>query len=141
LPEQREASRRAVSRKLSAEEPLPVFERGYLRPDGSSLVLEIHEHYYRDREGRIAGIRSFLLDVTRRKRAEEALMKSQEDLESRIKERTEELELAIEFLRREMDERRASEKEQRKMEARCSTPSAWRAWCSGGGVAHEFNTY
>jgi len=44
-------------------------------------------------------------------------MKSQEDLESRIKERTEELELAIEFLRREMDERRASEKEQRKMEA------------------------
>jgi len=46
LPEQREASRRAVSRKLSAEEPLPVFERGYLRPDGSSLVLEIHEHYY-----------------------------------------------------------------------------------------------
>src|SRR4051794_18838392 len=28
-PGEQEASRRAVTRKLSAEEPLPVFERGY----------------------------------------------------------------------------------------------------------------
>jgi len=46
-PAEQEASRRAVMRKLAAEEPLLVFERGYERPDGWSLVLEIHERYRR----------------------------------------------------------------------------------------------
>ena len=139
-PGEQEASRRAVTRKLSAEEPLPVFERGYERPDGSSLVLEIHEQYRRDRDGGIAGIRSFLLDITGRKRAEEALMRAQEDLEHRIKERTEELELAIDFLRREMDERRIAEKEQRKLEGQMQHAQRMESvGVLAGGVAHEFN--
>src|SRR5258707_7697804 len=67
-PGEQSASRRAVMRKLTAEEPLLVFERGYERPDGGSLVLEIHERYRRDEHGKIAGIRSFLHDITARKR-------------------------------------------------------------------------
>jgi PAS domain S-box-containing protein len=139
-PGEQEESRLAVLRKLAGGDPLPVFERRYVRPDGIPLVLEIHEHYRRNEDGSIAGIRSFLLDITRRKSAEEALLKAQEDLESRIRERTEELELAIDFVRREMDERRAAEKEQRKLEAQMQ--SAQRMESVGvlaGGVAHEFN--
>jgi len=139
-PGERDASRRAVLRKLAGGDPLPVFERGYVRPDGVSLILEIHEHYCHAEDGTISGIRSFLLDITRRKHAEEGLLKAQEELESRIRERTEELELAIDFVRREMEERRIAEKEQRKLETQMQ--SAQRMESVGvlaGGVAHEFN--
>src|SRR6185312_7976627 len=100
-PGEQEISRSAVVSKLSGGQALPVFERGYVRPDGSPLVLEIHEHYQPDEHGGFAGIRSFLLDITARKAAQEALRTAQEELEARIRERTEELELAIDFLRRE----------------------------------------
>src|SRR5437868_888148 len=108
-PGEQEASRRAVARKLSAEQPLVTFERGYSRPDGSYVFLEIHETYRRDKNGRVLGIRSFLMDITERRRAQEALRKVQEELESRIHDRTQQLELAIEFLRREMEEKRNAE--------------------------------
>jgi two-component system, cell cycle sensor histidine kinase and response regulator CckA len=139
-PGERETSRIAVFRKLAGGDPLPVFERGYIRPDGVSLVLEIHEHYCHTEDGTVSGLRSFLLDITRRKQAEEALLNAQGELESRIRERTEELELAIDFVRREMEERRIAEKEQRKLETQMQ--SAQRMESVGvlaGGVAHEFN--
>src|SRR5882724_11521660 len=139
-PGQQEESRRAVARKLAGEEPLPVFEREYVRPDGARVMLEIHEHYRRDAGGGIVGIRSYLLNITRRKGAEEALLKAQEDLESRIRERTAELELAIDFLRREMDERRVAEKEQRKLETQMQHAQRMESvGVLAGGVAHEFN--
>src|SRR6267142_2785119 len=62
-PSEQEASRRAVARKLAAEQPLVTFERGYSRPDGSYVFLEIHEIYRRDEHGNPIGIRSFLMDV------------------------------------------------------------------------------
>jgi two-component system, cell cycle sensor histidine kinase and response regulator CckA len=65
--------REAVRRKLSGEQSLGVFERGYQLPGGGLLVLEIHEQYIYNRLGGIAGIRSFLIDVTQRKGAERAL--------------------------------------------------------------------
>jgi PAS domain S-box-containing protein len=113
--EEREISRSAVARKLSDELPLHVFERSFTRPDGSRLVLEIHEQYRREDDGAILGMRSFLIDITARKSAEGALHRVHEDLEHRIQERTQELELAIDFLRREMDERRLAEKEHHKL--------------------------
>ena len=67
-------------------------------------------------------------------------MRAQEDLEHRIKERTEELELAIDFLRREMDERRIAEKEQRKLESQMQHAQRMESvGVLAGGVAHEFN--
>src|SRR5262245_44469673 len=50
-PDEQEASRAAVSRKLAGGDPLPVFERRYVRPDGVLLVLEIHEQYRIGKDG------------------------------------------------------------------------------------------
>lgn len=140
VPEELEESRDSLIGKLAGQQPLEPLERNWIRPDGTRLVLEIHSNYLRDDVGNIVGIRSFLLDITRRKRAEEALRKVQEGLENRIKERTLALELANEFLRREMDERRQREEEHRKLQAQVQ--HAQRLESLGilaGGIAHDFN--
>jgi PAS domain S-box-containing protein len=133
-------SREAVARKLNSVEILAPFERTLARPDGSTVVVEIHDTYRRSEQGEINGIRSFLLDVTARKRAQDALRKVGEDLESRVKARTQELELAIDFLRREIDERRQTEDERRKLEAQVRhTQRLESIGVLAGGIAHEFN--
>ena len=138
--DQRESSRQAVARKLSGQQALRVFERTYVTPAGARLVLEVHEQYIRDPAGRIAGIRTFLLDITERKRAEEALRRVQEGLEARIQQRTMELELSNDFLRREIEERRVAEEERRNLESQMQ--HALRLESMGvlaGGIAHDFN--
>lgn len=76
-PEERETSRIAVRQKITGQRKLVPFQRRYVRRDGAYLVLEIHENLIRDRKGRVVGIRSTLLDITERKRAEEALRLTQ----------------------------------------------------------------
>jgi PAS domain S-box-containing protein len=138
--EEQNESREAIARKLTTTETLAPFERTLTRPDGSTVVVEIHDTYRRNSRGEIEGIRSFLLDVTARNRAQEALRKVGEDLESRVRARTQELELAIDFLRREIDERRHAEDERRKLEAQVRhTQRLESIGVLAGGIAHEFN--
>jgi PAS domain S-box-containing protein len=66
----REAGREAIRRKLSGEQPLKPFERRFVRRDGGELWLEIHDILVRNADGEAVGIRSALLDITDRKRAE-----------------------------------------------------------------------
>ena len=76
-PEARETSRRAVARKIAGEQALAPFLREYLRGDGTQVMVEIHERLIRDAQGNVTGIRSALLDVTARHRAEQALQESE----------------------------------------------------------------
>lgn len=74
------ASRAAISKKISEEQPLVAFARDYVRRDGERLILEVHENLIRDSNGAVVGIRSALLDITARRNAEEALQRRAEEL-------------------------------------------------------------
>jgi PAS domain S-box-containing protein len=69
----RDNSYRALRRKLAGEEELRRVEREYTRRDGATLFLEIHPKLIRNAAGEVQGIRSFMIDITERKRAEKAL--------------------------------------------------------------------
>jgi PAS domain S-box-containing protein len=133
VEEEREPSRQSLLRKLASEETLESYELTCQRPDGRRLVVEVQESYRRDEAGAIVGLRCFLVDVTLRKRA-------CADLASRMRERTQELELAVDFLRREIDERRMAEEEHHKLEAQLRhTQRLESMGVFAGGIAHEFN--
>jgi PAS domain S-box-containing protein len=72
----REASREALRRKLAGEEPFSPLETGFVRKDGALLILQVHESGIRNHRGEVTGIRSTLLDITGRKKAEQALRES-----------------------------------------------------------------
>jgi PAS domain S-box-containing protein len=75
-------SREAFERKLSGQQALDPFPRDHIRSDGRHLTLEIHEVPIRNAQGEATGMRSVMLDVTRRKEIEEALREGEEILRS-----------------------------------------------------------
>ena len=78
--EERDASRTAVLEKMAEIRPLKTFARDYVRKDGTRLVVEVHENLIRNSHGAVTGIRSALLDITARKRAEESLERQAQEL-------------------------------------------------------------
>lgn len=64
-------SREAIAQKLAEVVPLEPFTREFCRIDGSVFTCEIHDRLVRDGAGQAIGIRSALLDVTSRIRAEQ----------------------------------------------------------------------
>ncbi len=78
--EEQEKSAAALRAKLSGEEALTRIERAYKRQDGAVVFLEIHPKLIRDASGEVTGIRSFMVDITVRKLAEQALQKQAREL-------------------------------------------------------------
>jgi PAS domain S-box-containing protein len=72
--EDREKTRTGLLQRIADEQPLVPLEREYKRRDGSSVIMEIHQKRIRDAAGRATGLRTFLLDITQRKRAEMTLV-------------------------------------------------------------------
>jgi PAS domain S-box-containing protein len=79
-PEEREKGREVIRRMMAGESAFLIAEREYSRHDGARLTLEIHSTTIRSAAGQIIGVRSFLLDVTERQRAQQALQSQAEDL-------------------------------------------------------------
>jgi PAS domain S-box-containing protein len=67
----REASREAIRREMSGEQPLEPVARRYFRRGGGELWVEIHHVLVRNRAGVISGMRTAMLDITKRKQAED----------------------------------------------------------------------
>jgi two-component system cell cycle sensor histidine kinase/response regulator CckA len=67
-----EVSRKALMEKMSGlQPPGRQFERIYRKKDGTILPVLIEDRLVRDSEGKIRGIRSTIVDITERKKAEE----------------------------------------------------------------------
>ena len=78
---EREECRQTTLAKIAGKIPGGrAFERTFRRKDGSLLPVLIEDLVLRDAGGRVTGIRSTVLDITDRKRAEEDLKKTMEDL-------------------------------------------------------------
>jgi PAS domain S-box-containing protein len=90
-PEQRELSRREVVRKAEGGKMADGFTREYVTKSGKRILVEIHERALTDPAGVVLGIRSALLDITDRVRAEEHIRKLNLELEQRVQARTAEL--------------------------------------------------
>jgi PAS domain S-box-containing protein len=82
VPEDREAARDAIRRKLAGEVTLEPTRRQYLRKDGTRLTLEIHENLIRDARGLVVGLRSTLFDMSERERAEQESQRARQAAEA-----------------------------------------------------------
>ena len=88
--------------------PAEFPEYRILRPDGSVRWVLARAFPIRDADGQIYRIAGIAQDITGRKRAQEDLKKARDELEERVKGRTEELSVANEALLAEIEERKAA---------------------------------
>ena len=79
--EEEDTTRKVILAKLSGDVSFhDTFERTYRRKDGSTILVLVEDRVLRDKGNQIIGIRSMVEDITERRRAEEALRKSEEQL-------------------------------------------------------------
>ena len=79
--EEEDTTRKVILAKLEGDVSFHnTFERTYRRKDGSTLPVLVEDRIIRDKDGRIIGIRSTVEDITERRRTEETLRKSEEQL-------------------------------------------------------------
>lgn len=93
-PEQRRA---ILERAIKARGSVSA-EVEYRRADGSTFLANLYMRAVRDESDRVLCNEGFVEDITERRRAEEALRRSHEELEQRVSQRTAELSAANERL-------------------------------------------
>jgi PAS domain S-box-containing protein len=77
-PEWREPERQKLDELHRTGQPVR-YEKEYIRKDGSRVPIELLVHLVRDAQGKPEYYYSFIADITERKRAEEALRKSEQE--------------------------------------------------------------
>ena len=80
------------------------YESTVYRKDGTPINVIISASPLTGRDGVFEGVLTVVLDITTRKRAEEALQKARDELEQRVEERTAELQKANQSLQDEVSE-------------------------------------
>jgi PAS domain S-box-containing protein len=80
-PEQRQM----FLEKLSEKGIVTDYEVELNKKDGSTIIVSTNSHYYRDKEGEIAGVEGVCRDVTERKRAEDELRARQKRFRKKSK--------------------------------------------------------
>ena len=109
-PKYQEFTRSTVQKAMSGERVTPTIEIERQTASGETISLELNWKVLHENNVAV-GLLGVFRDVTRRKRAEEALKRASDELEIRVKECTSELLEANELLKKEIEERkRAAEK-------------------------------
>ena len=93
----------------------------FVRKDGTLVYTSLETSPITDDDGNYIGALASVADITKRKRAEEALRRAHEELEKRVRERTAELEQANQTLQAEIAERKRAEERLRESEERYKT--------------------
>lgn len=78
LPEQREKARERFHYKLSGKYLAKSENRIYIKKDGSEVYVSIDDILERNKNGEVVGIRTTMVDMTERKRAEDDLVEQKE---------------------------------------------------------------
>jgi two-component system sensor kinase FixL len=110
--------RKAFKERLETSGFVSGLEYRQQRKDGSIIWVSSSIRVARDEQGEVFCYDGIDIDITERRRAEEALERARAELEDRVRERTAELTRANEQLRRESAVRRHAEQEARESEER-----------------------
>jgi PAS domain S-box-containing protein len=135
-PEDRELGIPVEEMKRAREEGRASGERYYLRKDRTILFASGVTAVLRDHKGQ--GYVKIARDLTERRQAEEALRRAHEESEQRVIERTRELTILNEELKKEIAERKRAQEKLRRSEAylaeaqRLSHTGSW-AWNASTG--------
>ena len=108
------ADREILKQQLREKGFVENFETQVRRKDGSLFWASYSGKLYA-KQGYLEGV---MIDITERKQAEEALKTAKQELEIRVEERTTELRQAIRKLQGEIEERKRTEAELQRSEAR-----------------------
>ncbi len=140
MPPERYNEEPAILAGIRQGQRFDHYETVRKRKDGSLIDISLSISPIKDVGGRIIGASKIARDITQRKQmeaalghAKEALAKSNEELESQVRQRTAELEHTYDALRREMEEHQKLESQLWQAQKLESIGTL------AGGIAHEFN--